>query len=98
MKIDKDFRESTLEVTVQGRLDAISAPQFEEDVAGSLDGITKLVIGMGEVEYLSSAGLRALLYLQQLMEEKGELIIRDVPPIVKDIFELTGFTEIVTVE
>lgn len=98
MKIDKVFRESTLEVTVQGRLDAISAPQFEEDVAGSLDGITKLVIGMGEVEYLSSAGLRALLYLQQLMEEKGELIIRDVPPIVKDIFELTGFTEIVTVE
>lgn len=98
MKLEKMQRGSRLEVTVKGKLDAVSAPQFEEEVASSLDGITELDIDIAEVEYLSSAGLRALLYLQQLMSEQGQLTIRNVPPIVQDIFELTGFTEIVTIE
>lgn len=98
MKVDKVRKESRLDVAVNGKLDAISAPKFEEEVASSLEGITELVIDIGEVEYLSSAGLRALLYLHQLMSEQGRLVIRNVPPIVKDIFELTGFQEIVTIE
>lgn len=98
MKIEKTQLGDRLEVAVNGKLDAVSAPQFEEEVASSLDGITELDIDIAEVDYLSSAGLRALLYLQQLMSEQGQLIIRNVPPIVQDIFELTGFTEIVTIE
>lgn len=98
MKIEKTQLGDRLEVAVNGKLDAVSAPQFEEEVASSLEGVRELVIDIAEVEYLSSAGLRALLYLQQLMSEQGQLIIRNVPPIVQDIFELTGFTEIVTIE
>lgn len=98
MKIDKVRKEKRLDVAVSGKLDAISAPKFEEETASSLEGITELVIDISEVEYLSSAGLRALLYLHQLMSERGRLVIRNVPPIVKDIFELTGFQEIVTIE
>ena len=98
MKVEKVRRESRLDVAVKGKLDAVSAPKFEEEVASSLDGIAELAIDISEVEYLSSAGLRALLYLYQLMSEQGRLVIRNVPPIVKDIFELTGFEEIVTIE
>lgn len=98
MKVDKVRKESSLEVAVRGKLDAISAPKFEEEIAALLDGITELVIDIGGVEYLSSAGLRALLYLHQLMCEQGRLVIRNVPPIVQDIFELTGFQEIIAIE
>lgn len=98
MKIDKVRSGNRLDIALNGRLDALSAPKFEEEAASSLDGITELVIDIKEVEYLSSAGLRALLYLHQLMSEKGSLIIRNVTPIVNEIFELTGFNEIITIE
>lgn len=98
MILTKKQNGSHLAVSVKGKLDAISAPKFEEEVASSLDGITELAVSMEEVEYLSSAGLRALLYLHQLMSEQGRLVLRNVPPVVQDIFELTGFTEIVAIE
>lgn len=98
MKVDKVCKENRLEVAVSGKLDAISSPKFEEEIAGQLEGITELTIDLGGVEYLSSAGLRALLYLHQLMCDQGRMVIRNVPPVVKDIFELTGFQEIVEIE
>ncbi len=98
MMLNKCQNGDRLLITVKGKLDAISAPKFEEEVASSLDGITELAVSLEEVEYLSSAGLRALLYLHQLMSEHGRLVIRNVPPVVQDIFMLTGFTEIVAIE
>ena len=89
---------SKMEVSVKGKLDAVSAPKFEADVTASLDGITELYINLRDVEYISSAGLRVLLYLQQIMNEQGKMVVRNVPQIVNDIFELTGFYEVVTVE
>ena len=89
---------SKMEVAISGKLDAVSAPKFEHDIAASLDGITQLVIDLGDVDYISSAGLRVLLYLQQVMSEQGSMVIRNVPPIVSSIFEVTGFTDIVTIE
>lgn len=98
MNTVKNINGNRMDVTVKGKLDAVSAPQFEADITGALDGIEELVIDMSGVEYISSAGLRALLYLQQIMSEQGRMVIRNVPPIVRDIFELTAFYDVVAVE
>lgn len=98
MKTVKNVNGNKMEVLLKGKLDAVSAPQLEADIAAALEGISELIIDMGDVEYISSAGLRALLYLHQIMSEQGKMVIRHVPPIVQDVFELTAFYDVVTVE
>ena len=85
-------------LVLEGKFDAVSAPKFENEIISCLNGITELDIDLNAVEYISSAGLRALLYLQQTLDEtEGTLIVRNVPEVVMDIFEITGFTDIVKV-
>lgn len=89
---------SKIEITLNGKFDAVSAPKFEQEISTQLDGITELMIDMGGVEYISSAGLRALLFLQQTMDEQGKMVVRNVPEVVKDVFEVTEFDKFITIE
>lgn len=89
---------SKIEVKLNGKFDAVSAPKFEQEISTQLDEITELIIDMAGVEYISSAGLRALLFLQQTMDEQGEMIVRNVPEVVNAVFEVTEFDKFITIE
>ena len=98
MTIEKKLNGTELTVTVAGRLDTSTAPQLEAALKESFDGITKLALDFSALEYLSSAGLRVLLAAQKVMNKQGEMVIKNVNVTIQEIFEVTGFIDILTVE
>ena len=98
MTIEKNANGENLEIKLVGRLDTTTAPSLEAELKRSVNGVTKLVFDFTALEYLSSAGLRVLLAAQKVMNKQGEMIIRNVNETIRDIFEVTGFSEILTVE
>ncbi len=99
MTIEKNLEGSTLTVGLTGRLDTVSTPELEEALSGSLEGVDELVLDFSGLEYLSSAGLRLLLQCYKKMTAKnGGLTIRNVNDTIFDIFEITGFSDILTVK
>ena len=98
MTIDKKLEGTKLEITLEGRLDTITAPTLEGELKQSLDGITELVSDFGKLEYISSAGLRVLLAAQKIMNKQGSMIIKNVNDVINDVFEVTGFSDILTIE
>ena len=98
MTIEKNLNGTELNVKVIGRLDTVTAPGLEASLKESFDGVTKLVLDFAELEYLSSAGLRVLLAFQKAMNKKGEMILRNVNETINEIFEVTGFVDILTIE
>lgn len=97
MTIEKKANGTELTVNLTGRLDTITAPQLEKEL-NDLSGIEKLVLDFAGLEYLSSAGLRVLLAAQKTMNKQGEMIVRNVNETISDIFEVTGFSDILTIE
>ena len=98
MKIDKTTNGAEMTVALEGRLDTVTAPALEAAL-GDLDGVTALVIDMEKVVYMSSAGLRALLKTQKaLTKGGGGMVIRKVGRDIREIFEVTGFDELLTIE
>ena len=87
-----------LTVKLEGRLDTTTAPELESELGKNLDGIKELTFDFTDLEYLSSAGLRVLLNTQKTMNQQGEMKLIGVNDTVKEIFEVTGFTDILTVE
>ena len=85
-------------VKVIGRLDTVTAPQLEAEFKGNINGVEKLVLDFAALEYLSSAGLRVLLAAQKVMNKQGEMVIRNVNETINEIFEVTGFIDILTIE
>ncbi len=98
MTIDKKEQGSELEISVSGRLDTTTAPQLEAELKRSIDGVTRLDFDFSGLEYLSSAGLRVLLAAQKVMNKQGQMIIRNVNETIMEVFEITGFSEILTIE
>ncbi|NLC92795.1 MAG: STAS domain-containing protein [Treponema sp.] len=98
MDIEKKQDESKLFIKVSGRLDTQTSPQLEECVKGKLDGITELKIDMADLEYISSAGLRVLLMISKIMKNQGSFVICNINETVKEVFDVTGFSDILTVE
>ena len=98
MIIEKNLNGAELTVTLTGRLDTTTAPQLEAEFKQSLSGIEKLVLDFTALEYLSSAGLRVLLAAQKTMNKQGEMIIKNVNETINEIFEVTGFIDILTIE
>ncbi len=98
MTINKINDDTTLTIELEGRLDTVSAPQLEAELKKSISGIENLVFDFEKLEYLSSAGLRVLLASQKVMNRQGQMIIKNVNSTIMDIFEVTGFSEILTVE
>lgn len=98
MNIKKKTNESEMIMYVSGRMDTSTAPQFEAEIKSSLDGISKLVLDFENLEYVSSAGLRVILAAQKIMNKQGEMIIKNVSEVVYEVFEITGFVDILTIE
>ena len=98
LKITKQADGSTLTVKVEGRVDSNTAVELDRALNGALDGITKLILDFERLEYNSTAGLRALLIAQKTMNQQGTIVIRNVSAAVKEIFEVTGFTDMLTIE
>lgn len=98
MTIEKTLNVSELTVTLTGRLDTTTAPGLEAEIKQSIPGVEKLVLDFATLEYLSSAGLRVLLAAQKVMNKQGEMVIKNVNETIAEIFEVTGFSEILTIE
>ena len=98
MTIEKNLNGTELTITIAGRLDTTTAPQLEAEFKQSITGIEKLVLDFASLEYLSSAGLRVLLAAQKVMNKQGEMIIKNVNETINEIFEVTGFIDILTIE
>lgn len=98
MEIIKKKIESELNVALVGRLDTTTAPQFEAELKQNIDGITRLVLDFEKLEYMSSAGLRVLLAAQKVMNKQGEMVIKNVNDVIAEVFEVTGFADILTIE
>ena len=98
LNVAKDLNGSTLTVSLEGRLDTTTAPQFEEELKSSIDGITDLHLDLKELAYISSAGLRVLLSAQKIMNKQGSMVVKNVSDEVNEIFEVTGFADILTIE
>ena len=98
MEIKKVKNGAELNLAVEGRLDTTTAPQLEAELKQSISGVETLVLDFANLEYLSSAGLRVLLAAQKVMNKQGEMIIRNVNETIAKIFEITGFSDILTIE
>ena len=98
MTITKNQDGSKLTVKLEGRLDTMTAPELEKSLADSLNGITDLTFDMEGLEYISSAGLRVLLATQKTMNKQGEMKVTNVQEMVMEVFEVTGFNDILTIE
>ena len=98
MTIEKNLNGTELNVKVVGRLDTTTAPDLEASLKESFEGVTKLILDFAELEYLSSAGLRVLLAAQKVMNKQGEMIIKNVNETINEIFDVTGFIDILTIE
>ena len=98
MNITEHQGEGTLLLGLEGRLDTNTAPQLESIVKGRLEGIPRLELDFAGLDYLSSAGLRVILAAQKIMNHKGIMIIRNVNDTIMEVFEVTGFSDILTIE
>lgn len=98
MTINKKQDGSSVTISLEGRLDTTTAPQLEVEVKTSVDGITELVFDMAALEYISSAGLRVLLSAQKTMNKQGEMTVKNVNSVIMEIFEVTGFSDILNFE
>lgn len=98
MEIKKVKNGVELNLAVEGRLDTTTAPKLEAELKQNISGVETLVLDFANLEYLSSAGLRVLLAAQKVMNKQGEMIIRNVNETIAEIFEITGFSDILTIE
>ena len=98
MTVTKKLEGSKLTAQIEGRLDTNTTPEAEKELTGSLDNVKELILDFKNLDYISSAGLRLLLMLQKNMNAQGSMKICNANAIVKEIFEVTGFSDVLTVE
>ena len=98
MKLNCNKNNNALTIAVVGRLETTTAPELEAVVKNDLDGITELTMDFNELEYISSAGLRVLLAAQKIMNKQGSMKVVGANEIVMEIFDVTGFSDILTIE
>ena len=98
MTITKQQNGSALSLALEGRLDTITSPELENELNASMDGAETLTLDFSGLDYVSSAGLRVLLAAYKRMAGKGGMKIRNVNEVVREVFEVTGFADILTIE
>ena len=98
MTITKLADNDKLTVKLEGRLDTTTAPQLEAEIKTALDDVKELVFDISELAYISSAGLRVLLSAQKVMNKQGKMVVTGASEAVMEIFEVTGFVDILTIE
>lgn len=97
MTVEKTANGSEITMVVSGRLDTTTSPQLEEQVR-NLEGVTSLIFDFSNLEYLSSAGLRVILGCQKIMNRQGEMVVKNVNDTIREIFDITGFSDILNIQ
>ena len=98
MTIEKKVNGNALEIALEGRLDTMTAPELEAELNQSLGSVDSLALDFSKLEYISSAGLRVLLSAHKIMSAKGGMKVTNVNEIVQEVFEVTGFADILNIE
>jgi len=98
MTINKTLNQNALTIALEGRLDTVTAPELEKALQESLDGVDSLTLDFSKLDYISSAGLRVLLSAHKQMSGKGGMKVTHVNEVVQEVFEVTGFSDILTIE
>ena len=98
MKIDKKQDGSALVFALEGRLDTTTAPELERALKDSLNGVASLTLDLASLDYISSAGLRVLLSAHKAMQKQGAMKVINASEIVREVFDVTGFSDILTIE
>ena len=98
MTINKKQDGTALVIELEGRLDTMTAPQLEAELNESMPGAESLILDFSKLDYISSAGLRALLSAYKVMSTKGGMKVTHVNEIVREVFDVTGFSDILTIE
>lgn len=98
MKMTRTMEGKNLTIAIEGRLDTMTAPELEKELAASMGDAETLTLDFDNVEYISSAGLRVLLSAHKAMTAKGGMKVTNVHEIVKEVFDVTGFSDILTIE
>ena len=99
MQINKNLGGAMLTLDIEGRIDTTTAPALEGELKRSVTSDVKnLVLDFAKVEYISSAGLRVLLAAQKVMKKQGSMVVRNVNEAIMEVFEVTGFADILTIE
>ena len=98
MKINKTINGTQMIAEIQGRLDTVTVSEAESVLKEGIAGVTELTLDFKELDYISSAGLRLLLSLQKTMNKQGSMVIKNVNETVMEIFEVTGFSDILNIE
>lgn len=98
MTITKHQNGTNLEIVLEGRLDTTTAPELEAELNQSMPGAESLTLDFAKLEYISSAGLRVLLSAHKVMAQKGGMKVIRANEIVMEVFEVTGFADILTIE
>ena len=98
MTITKEMNGTNLTIALEGRLDTMTAPELEAEMNQSLGNADSLTLDFSKLEYISSAGLRVLLSAHKIMSANGGMTVTNVNEIVREVFEVTGFADILTIE
>ncbi len=98
MTISKELKGTELKIALEGRLDTTTAPDLESVIKDSVSGVTDLILDFEKLDYISSAGLRVLLSAQKIMNRQGSMKVVHVNETVNEVFEVTGFSDILTIE
>ena len=98
MEIEKTLNGTELTLKIIGRLDTVTAPELEACLKESLDGVANLVMDFAALDYISSAGLRVILQAQKTMNKQGDMIVKNVNETINEVFEMTGFVDILNIE
>ena len=98
MTIEKNRQGAELCVALDGRLDTMSAPEFETVVKNELAGVERFVLDLKKLQYTSSAGLRVILLAQKAMNKQGKMVLKNVAEGVMEVFEMTGLADLLTIE
>ena len=98
MEIIKKKEGSQLIIAVEGKIDTSTSPELETAVRSDIDSVDNLIFDFEKVTYISSTGLRVLLSAQKIMNKQGRMVIRNVSSSVMDIFDITGFVDILDIE
>ena len=98
LNIEKNKNGTDFAIALEGRLDTTTAPQLEKELKEDVNGVSELTFDFAKLEYISSEGLRVLLSAQKIMNKQGHMVIRNVNDDIMEIFEVTGFSDILDIE
>ena len=98
LSINKTIENGKAAFALEGRLDTVTAPELEQALKESISGVSELTLDFEKLDYISSAGLRVLLSTQKIMAKQGEMTVANVNETIQEIFDVTGFTDILTIK